>query len=145
QHRVRQQLLQPPVLLFQRLQLAGVGDLHPAEPRSPLVECRIADAVLPAHIGRRQSGRMLLQHLDDLLFGKSALAHVRLPKERTLPKIGDIYGEQVTRHALLRTGLRPKDHENRWGHKYSWSLEELSADWLRVRQNAVDVRLFSGC
>jgi hypothetical protein len=39
---------------------------------------------------------MLLQHLDDLLFGKSALAHVRLPKERTLPKIGDIYGEQVT-------------------------------------------------
>jgi hypothetical protein len=52
--------------------------------------------VLPAHIGRRHSGRVLLQHLDDLLFGKSALAHVRLPKERTLPKIGDIYGEQVT-------------------------------------------------
>ena len=39
---------------------------------------------------------MLLQHLDDLLFGKSALAHVRLPKERTLPKFGDIYAEQVT-------------------------------------------------
>jgi hypothetical protein len=36
----------------QRFQLAGVGDLHPAEPRSPLVECRIADAVLPAHVGR---------------------------------------------------------------------------------------------
>jgi hypothetical protein len=49
------------------------------------------------------------------------------------------------RHVLLRTGLRPKDHENGWGHKYSWSLEELSADWLHVRQNAVDVRLFSGC
>src|SRR3954463_12302208 len=26
--------------------------------------------------------------LDDLLFGKSALAHVRLPKEWTLPKFG---------------------------------------------------------
>jgi len=39
---------------------------------------------------------VLLQHLDDLLFGKSALTHVRLPKERTLPKIGGIYGEQVT-------------------------------------------------
>ena len=51
--------------------------------------------MLPAHIGGRQPGRVLLQHLDDLLFGKSALAHVRLPKERTLPKIGDIYGEQV--------------------------------------------------
>jgi hypothetical protein len=48
------------------------------------------------------------------------------------------------RHLLLHTGLRPKDHENRWGHKYSWSLEELSADWLRVRQKAVDVRQFSG-
>ena len=37
---------------------------------------------------------------DDLLFGKSALAHVRLPKERTLPKIGGIYGEQVKPHLL---------------------------------------------
>jgi hypothetical protein len=60
---------------------------------------------LPAHIGRRQSGRMLLQHLDDLLFGKSALAHVRLRKERTLPKIGDIYGEQV-RGLWWRTALQ---------------------------------------
>jgi len=29
---------------------------------------------------------MFLQHLDDLLFGKSALTHVRRLKERTLPK-----------------------------------------------------------
>jgi len=43
---------------------------------------------------------VLLQHLDDLLFCKSALAHVRLPKERTLPKIGDIYGEQVIANYL---------------------------------------------
>ena len=41
--------------------------------------------------------------LDDLLFGKSALAHVRLPKERKLPKIGGIYGEQVT-IVLLHSG-----------------------------------------
>jgi hypothetical protein len=33
---------------------------------------------------------VLLQHLDDLLFSESALAHVRLPKERTLPKFGGI-------------------------------------------------------
>ena len=84
-----------------RLQPARIGDLHPAEARSPLVEGRIANAVLPAHIGRRQSGRVFLQHLDDLLFGKSALAHVRLPKERTLPKIEGIYGEQVNLHLAL--------------------------------------------
>src|SRR3954466_2330487 len=34
--------------------------------------------MLPAHIGGRHSGRVLLQHPDDLLFGKSALAHVHL-------------------------------------------------------------------
>jgi hypothetical protein len=76
--------------VLERLQLARVRDLHPAEPGSPLVEGRIADAVLAAHIGRRKASRMLLQHLDDLLVRKSALAHVRLPKERTLPKFGDI-------------------------------------------------------
>jgi hypothetical protein len=43
---------------------------------------------------------VLLQHLDDLLFGKSALAHVRLPKEQTLPKFGDICGEQVMAHVM---------------------------------------------
>src|SRR5271155_427736 len=47
--------------------------------RSPLVEGCIADAVLPAHLASRQAGSVLLQHLDDLLFGKSALTHVRLP------------------------------------------------------------------
>ena len=62
-----------------------VVDLHPAEPGPPFVEGRIADAVLPADIGGRKSGRMLLQHFDDLLFGESALAHVRLHRERTLP------------------------------------------------------------
>jgi deoxycytidylate deaminase len=38
---------------------------------------------------------VLLQYFDDLFFGESALTHVRLPKERTLPENGGIYGEQV--------------------------------------------------
>jgi hypothetical protein len=33
---------------------------------------------------------MLLENLDDLLFRVPALTHVRLPKERTLPKTGGI-------------------------------------------------------
>ena len=42
---------------------------------------------------------MLLQHFDDLRFSKSALAHVRLPKERTLPKNEGI---QVARPPIER-------------------------------------------
>src|SRR6185437_14410256 len=72
--------------VIQSLELAGVGDLHPAIARSPLVEGGIADAVLAAQLARRQSGSVLLQHPDDLFFRESALAHVRLPRDRTLPK-----------------------------------------------------------
>ena len=56
QHRLRQELLELAVLLFQALQLAGVGDLHPAIARPPLVERRIADAVLPTQVARRHPG-----------------------------------------------------------------------------------------
>src|SRR5581483_6378502 len=61
------------------LELAGVGDLHPAVPRSPLVEGCVADPVLAAQLAYRQAGSVLLQHLDNLLFRESALTHVRLP------------------------------------------------------------------
>jgi hypothetical protein len=33
---------------------------------------------------------VFLQNPDDLFFAESALAHVRLPKERTLPKTGGV-------------------------------------------------------
>jgi hypothetical protein len=47
----------------------------------------------------------------NLLFGKSALAHVRLPKERTLPKFGDIYGEQVSGLSITQAyEPRPYSH-----------------------------------
>jgi len=49
-HRLCQKLLQLRVLGFKRPQLLGVGHLHAAILRAPLVKRRIADAVLPAQI-----------------------------------------------------------------------------------------------
>ena len=41
----------------------------------------------PFHLrSNRADSRVLLQNLDDLFLCVSALAHVRLPKERILPK-----------------------------------------------------------
>src|ERR1700691_5094673 len=79
EHRLRQELLQLAILVLQRLELAGVGDLHPAIARSPLVERGIADAIFATQLAGRQSGSVFLQHLDDLFFRESALTHVRLP------------------------------------------------------------------
>jgi hypothetical protein len=41
--RLRQELLQSAVLIFQRLEPEGVRDFHPAIARPPLVERRVAD------------------------------------------------------------------------------------------------------
>ncbi len=46
------------------------------------------------------------------------------------------------RHEQLRQGLGPIDADRGWGHKYSWSVDQLKADWDRVAQCAVDVRAF---
>lgn len=48
------------------------------------------------------------------------------------------YEETVARHEQLRRGLGPTDLEGNWGHKYSWSREQLKADWDRVSERAVD-------
>lgn len=49
---------------------------------APLAERRIADPGLAAHVSGRQSGRMLLQHLDDLLCSCAAVAVVSLLAHR---------------------------------------------------------------
>ena len=59
-HRLRQQLFELRVLGFQRPQLLGVGYLHAAILRAPLVERRIADAVLPACPSSKHLGRLSL-------------------------------------------------------------------------------------
>jgi predicted O-methyltransferase YrrM len=46
------------------------------------------------------------------------------------------------RHRELLKGLGSADLQNRWGHKYGWSLEELKKDWNDVLAAAVDVRGF---
>jgi hypothetical protein len=92
----RQQLLQPAVLVFERLEFAGVRHLHPAVARSPLVERRVADAILAAHFAGRQPSAVLLQNLGDLLFCESALTHVRLPKNGLYPKSRAFRGSRST-------------------------------------------------
>jgi hypothetical protein len=44
------------------------------------------------------------------------------------------------RHQQLRAGLGCRDLEEGWGHKYSWSLEELQADWKKMADMAIDTR-----
>lgn len=44
------------------------------------------------------------------------------------------------RHRQLRQGLGRIDAERGFGHKYSWSADELREDWERHASRAVDVR-----
>jgi hypothetical protein len=46
------------------------------------------------------------------------------------------------RHAQQRTGLREFDHQQGWGHKYRWSLDQLRNDWEQVKLEAIDVHRF---
>lgn len=43
------------------------------------------------------------------------------------------------RHQQLNRGLRSVDVQNGWGHKYSWSLDQLRADWEAIAAASVDV------
>jgi hypothetical protein len=42
------------------------------------------------------------------------------------------------RHQQLRTGLRSRDLQQGWGHKYSWSIDQLQADWKKIADAAID-------
>jgi hypothetical protein len=74
-HRLGQTLVQLPVLILERLQRAGVGDLHRAVLRPPRLEGRVADPVLSAAVPDRDPRLVLLQDPDDLLLAEPALAH----------------------------------------------------------------------
>src|SRR5690606_23864998 len=76
EHGVGQQTLQPRVLVLQRLQPARLRDIHPAEAGLPVVDRGVADPVLAAQVGDRNSRLMLLQNSDDLLFREAAALHV---------------------------------------------------------------------
>src|SRR3974390_1700574 len=72
EHRLGQELLELGVLVLQRLQPFGVGDLQPTELRLPFVERGAADPVLATDIGRRCPRLLLTQHRDDLFFRETA-------------------------------------------------------------------------
>ena len=93
QHGIGQQPLQLRVLVLQRPQPLLLGDVHPAELRLPFVDAGVADAVLAAKIDHRNSGLVLLQDPDDLLFRKTIALHA--------PVV-------VVGQSELQTGLSPR-------------------------------------
>lgn len=58
-HLLGQKLLQLRILLLQRLQPLGLGDIHAAEFGLPILDRRLGDTVLASQIGRRRPGLML--------------------------------------------------------------------------------------
>jgi glycosyltransferase involved in cell wall biosynthesis len=50
------------------------------------------------------------------------------------------FEETRRRHQQLRLGLGTVDIERGFGHKYSWSPEDLRADWDRTVARAIDIR-----
>ena len=78
QQRIRQQLLQPRVLHFQRLQAFGVGDVRTTVLAPPEVVTRLREPVLAAQLLQRDALIRFPQKSDDLLFRKSLL-HVQPP------------------------------------------------------------------
>jgi hypothetical protein len=83
EHGVRLQLLQPGVLALQPLQALGLGDLEPALLGLPVVEARLADPVLAAHVGRLHPGLVLLQNRNDLRMPLSL--HRLVPSQSQTP------------------------------------------------------------
>jgi predicted ribonuclease YlaK len=82
-------LLGPPGTGKSHLAIAlGVGDLHAAVFRFPLVEGRPRDPVTPANVGRRAARLLLPQDRDDLLVRKPAATHRSSPRvrKRALPQ-----------------------------------------------------------
>lgn len=75
EHRVRQKLLQPLVLLLQLAQPPGLGHLQSAISGLPLVEGCRTDPMAAAHIRRRHPRLLLLQNSDDLLLAEPAPLH----------------------------------------------------------------------
>jgi hypothetical protein len=72
-----QQLLELGVLALELTQSLGIGHVHAAVVRTPLVEGGVTEAAFAAQLLDRQACFRLPDEPDDLLFGESALSHVR--------------------------------------------------------------------
>jgi glycosyltransferase involved in cell wall biosynthesis len=79
--------------------------------------------------------------------GAAPIGKIRLPPRDEILLLHYKYmdlSRTHARHQQLLGGLGKTDLGNRWGHKYSWSIDELAADWNAVLAEAVDVSLFLG-
>src|SRR5690606_15058225 len=76
---VGNELLEPPILLFELLQPPRLVDLHASELRFPAVEGGRRDAQFPAHVLHLHAGVGLFERVDDLFLGVPALPHEPYP------------------------------------------------------------------
>src|SRR5215510_5664320 len=80
-------LLQPRVLGFELLQSAKLRDIQTAVAGFPVIEGRVADAVLAHQLRHLHTRLGLLQDRDDSFFGKPRLLHSSSPsQENSTPK-----------------------------------------------------------
>jgi FkbM family methyltransferase len=68
--------------------------------------------------------------------------HVQWPAQRQVKllhykRLGVDY--VARRYTQLKPGLRPRDHENRWGFQYLMSRDEIEAEFERFRRDAAPV------
>jgi hypothetical protein len=71
------------------------------------------------------------------------VGNVRLPPHDELLLLHYKYlgfARTLARYRHLRSGLRPKDFANGWGHKYSWSEAQLRDDWRAFAEKTADIR-----
>ena len=81
-------------------------------------------------VGRHQAdptGRIRIPEIDEML-----LFHYKY--------MG--FEETRRRHRQLLQGLGTLDWHNGWGHKYSWTEEQLQADWKTFADAAIDTMPF---
>src|SRR5690606_37884854 len=76
---VGNELLEPPILLFELLQPPRLVDLHDSELRFPAVEGGRRDAQFPANVLHLHAGVGLFERVDDLFLGVPALPHEPYP------------------------------------------------------------------
>ena len=97
QHRICQKPLQLAVLVLQSFQALGIGHVHPAELRPPVIQRGFRDAVLAGQVSRLHTSLMLPQNSNDLLFRKPLPLHCPSPSlGRTLNLSGGNLQWQVT-------------------------------------------------
>ena len=110
-HRIGQKPFQAGILVFKTLQPLSIADIHPPTLGLPLVDGRIADPILAAHISNGNTSLLLPQNADDLIFGESiALNLWSFRSGQSLPQTGSAPGGHVNLNHLRQA---PPPSKNR--------------------------------